>query len=194
MSIQLLGESSTASTAKVDPSVNPLGAILAAINNSQRETRELRAELKAAQEAAAEKADRKAERPYHYQRKGNEEQATFNDGLRDHLGEAEIQMSRAARILEQGPAKIALEKAKQSIRMGKEALAHRQKLIKVADRSELGWAVVAEYDADALAADSDNEKRLERAERWPSARWPQRRRRRRGWRRPGRWRGRRGKV
>ena len=64
-----------------------------------------------------------------------------------------------------GPAKLALEKAKQSLRMGKDALAHRQKLIKVADRSELGWAVVAEYNADALAADSDDEKRLERAER-----------------------------
>ena len=158
--MSILGESSTASTAEVDPAVNPLGAILAAINSSQRETRELRAELK-----AAEKADRKAERPYRYQRKGNEEQATFNDGLRDHLGEAELQMSRAARILEEGPAKLALEKAKQSIRMDKEALAHRQKLIKVADRSELGWAVVAEYDADALAADSDDEKRLKRAER-----------------------------
>ena len=48
------GESSTASMAGVDPLVNPLAAILAAINNSQRETRELRAELKEAQEEVAE--------------------------------------------------------------------------------------------------------------------------------------------
>ena len=73
-------------------------------------------------------------------------------------------MSRAARILEEGPAKLALEKVKQTLPMGKDALAHRQMLIKVADRSELGWAVVAEYDVDALAADS-NDKRLERAKR-----------------------------
>ena len=58
-----------------------------------------------------------------------------------------------------------MDKAKLSLRRGKDALAHRQKLIKVTDRSELGWAVVAEYETDGLAADSDDEKRLERAER-----------------------------
>ena len=68
-------------------------------------------------------------------------------------------------MLGEGPAKLALEKAKISLKRGKDALAHRQKLIKVADRSELGWAVVAEYETDGLAADSDDEKRLERAER-----------------------------
>ena len=52
-----------------------------------------------------------------------------------------------------------------SLKEGKDALAHRQKLIRVADRSELGWALVAEYEADSLAVDSDDEKRLERAER-----------------------------
>ena len=71
-------------------------------------------------------------------------------------------MMRAARLLEEGPAKLALEKAKLSLRRGKDALAHRQKLIKVADRSKLGWAVVAEYETNSLAADSDDEKRLER--------------------------------
>lgn len=35
----------------------------------------------------------------------------------------------------------------------------------MANRSELGWAVVAEYETDSLAVDSDDEKRLERAER-----------------------------
>ena len=44
-------------------------------------------------------------------------------------------------------------------------LAERQKLIKIADRSEYGWGVVAEYTADELADDSDDEKRLEKAEK-----------------------------
>ena len=44
-------------------------------------------------------------------------------------------------------------------------LAERQKLIKIADRSEYGWGVVAEYTADKLADDSDDEKRLEKAEK-----------------------------
>ena len=61
-----------------------------------------------------------------------------------------------------GPAKVALEKAKQSLKLGKDALSHRQKLIKLADRSDFGWAVVTEYEADALAVDLDDEKRLDR--------------------------------
>ena len=40
-----------------------------------------------------------------------------------------------------------------------------QKLIKFADRSEAGWAVVDEYVDDELADDSEDEKRMERAER-----------------------------
>jgi hypothetical protein len=44
-------------------------------------------------------------------------------------------------------------------------LARRQKLIKLADRSESGWAVVEEYDADALADNSDDERKIEKAEK-----------------------------
>ena len=44
-------------------------------------------------------------------------------------------------------------------------LAERQKLIKIADRSDHGWGVVAEYTADELADDSDDEKRILKAER-----------------------------
>ena len=40
-------------------------------------------------------------------------------------------------------------------------LAERQKLIKIADCSEYGWGVVAEYTADELAEDSNDKKRLE---------------------------------
>ena len=142
-------------TVAAEAVANPLAAILAAINSSQRESRELREELRAAQEEAADKAARKVERPYRFQKKAHEEQASFNDGLVDHIGDAELQLARAARMLGEGPAKLALEKAKISLKRGKDALAHRQKLIKVADRSELGWAVVAEYETDGLAADSD---------------------------------------
>ena len=43
-------------------------------------------------------------------------------------------------------------------------MAHRQKLIKLADSSELGWRVVTEYEANPLASDSDDEKRMYKAE------------------------------
>ena len=44
-------------------------------------------------------------------------------------------------------------------------LVEKQKVIKIADRSANGWRVVAEYTADELADDSDDEKRLEKAEK-----------------------------
>ena len=53
----------------------------------------------------------------------------------------------------------------ESLKKGREAIAERQKLIKIADRSELGWAVVNEYTADELADNSDDEKRMEKAEK-----------------------------
>ena len=40
----------------------------------------------------------------------------------------------------------------------------RQKLIRMADRSEHGWATVEEYLEDELAANSDDEKRMQKAE------------------------------
>ena len=41
----------------------------------------------------------------------------------------------------------------------------RQKHIKVADRSEYGWVTVGVCEDDALADDSEDEKKLERAEK-----------------------------
>ena len=39
-----------------------------------------------------------------------------------------------------------------------------QKLIKLADWSEYGWRTVEEYEEDDLAKDSDDEKRIGKAE------------------------------
>ena len=46
----------------------------------------------------------------------------------------------------------------------KSLVAQRQKLIKMADASELGWRVVNEYVANPLASDSEDEKRMYKAE------------------------------
>ena len=47
---------------------------------------------------------------------------------------------------------------------GLKTLLTRQKFIKIADRSEYGWATVKHYQDDPLALDSDDEKNLGRAE------------------------------
>ena len=61
---------------------------------------------------------------------------------------------------------------------------HRQKIIKLADQSEYGWKVVTEYESNPVASDSDDEKRIYKAE----ARASRKARSERGVRR-GRWRG-----
>lgn len=68
-----------------------------------------------------------------------------------------------------GPTKDALEKAWEDVKDSKRQLTHRQKLIKVTDCSELGWAVVAEYEIDLLADNPDDERRLENTEK--AAEW-----------------------
>ena len=55
----------------------------------------------------------------------------------------------------------AVKKAKDALLRGRKLLAEHQKLIKIADCSDLGWAVVSKYSADELADD----KRLEKAEK-----------------------------
>ena len=66
---------------------------------------------------------------------------------------------------EQGGGNAAFDRAKQALREGTDLISRRQKLIKFAGRSEAGWAVVDEYVDDDLADDSEDEKRMEWAER-----------------------------
>ena len=56
----------------------------------------------------------------------------------------------------------AVEKAKKELQEGEELCVSRQKLIRIVDRSEHGWITVNEYDE--LASNSDDEKRIYRAE------------------------------
>ncbi|KAJ7372457.1 hypothetical protein OS493_018964 [Desmophyllum pertusum] len=58
-----------------------------------------------------------------------------------------------------------LEKAKQGLQESKKLLAERQKLIKLADRSECGWATVSAYVTDDLADTAEDERRISKAEK-----------------------------
>ena len=55
-------------------------------------------------------------------------------------------------------------KAKDSASEGKQLIQQRQKLLKLADSSELGWKVVSEYQSNPLASDSEDEKKMYKAE------------------------------
>ena len=57
----------------------------------------------------------------------------------------------------------ALKQARGAVEEGTEVVKNHQKAIRIANRSELGWAMVNEYGEDELADDSDDEKRIARA-------------------------------
>ncbi|XP_069141252.1 uncharacterized protein [Argopecten irradians] len=96
--------------------------------------------------------------PYHFKKKGNEEQFKVNAKINMKLQEAHTS-------LQENPLHNAhTERASASIAEGMDIVKHRQKLIKMADSSETGWKVVEEYETNALAEDSEDEKRITRAE------------------------------
>ena len=88
-----------------------------------------------------------------FKKKGNKKQFEFNIKVQDSL-------QRATEHLESDEKVSALEELKQ----GNDFIKQRNKLIRLADRSDNGWAVVNEYITDTLASDSDDEKRIRRAE------------------------------
>ena len=88
-------------------------------------------------------------KPYEFKRRAHNEQARFNPQVKENVQEAQDALANTYEALEKGA----------------RLLAERQKLIKIADRSTNGWGVVAEYTADELADDSDDEKCLEKAEK-----------------------------
>ena len=57
-----------------------------------------------------------------------------------------------------------VEKARKVLQEGEELIAQRQKLIRIADISDHGWATVEEYVDDELADNSEDEKRLFKAD------------------------------
>jgi len=122
--------------------------LMAAIQASQQQFdnkfAEFQAEVRQGQEDAASKV--RHERPYNFK-----EQAGFNEKLEDVVTEAPAHLSGDG-------SPPAIERAQEALTKGMKLFAERQKLIKIADRSEFGWGVVAEYTADELAEDSNDEK------------------------------------
>ena len=110
---------------------------------------------------------RTRERQHSFLRQGNQSQYDFTDTVRG-------QVQDALSDLERGGSE---ETAIFSLRKAVEMLERRMRLIKMADRSEYGWAVVAEYEADELAVDSDDEKRIYRAEKEAEKKWLKKRKR-----------------
>ena len=87
--------------------------------------------------------------------KSNSRQFVHNAEVQDHLLDVIAYLST-----EQVDSSAALASAKDALA----AVQKRQKLIKLADKSEAGWLAVEEYESDELADESDDKKRIKKAE------------------------------
>ena len=86
--------------------------------------------------------------------KGNKKQFELNAELDSIIESIETESERGE------PNLPLIKKYSQEAR---ELIRKRQKLIKIADQSKDDWQVVAEYESDELASDSEDEKRLKKA-------------------------------
>ena len=93
------------------------------------------------------------EEPRRFKKKANEDKYRFNSKLTNVLDEARSSCSTQN-----------LDKVKESLEKGENLLAERQKHIHLADKSDHGWMVIQEYKENDLADDSDDEKKIIRAE------------------------------
>ena len=106
----------------------------------------------------------KEDQTFTFKKKGNEKQFIFNDNVKDQFVSTAKHLEFVDVPSTSGQQE-AIDKAKEEFKQGLEIIAARQKRIKVADRSEFGWATVDEYKQDQLAADEEDAKRLEKAEK-----------------------------
>ena len=105
--------------------------------------------------SSVEQAVKKARREqYTCKRKGNQQQLDHSLQVLDKLDEASDALKHKL-----------YEKVKVALESGTELVSKRIKAIKLADKSEFGWATVNECLSDELASDSDDEKRIYQAER-----------------------------
>ena len=96
-------------------------------------------------------------------RKGNKVQFNFNASVEESVSSACRELKKITPTGDKQ--KEALKKADIFLDEGMKLMEKRQKHIKVADRSDYGWSMVKHYDSHPLADDSNDEKRLEKAER-----------------------------
>ena len=135
--------------------------LLTAIRNLKSQMNERMTSMKKELTQEREQADKclvkrmKMEKALTFKHKSHEVQYTFNEEVK-----AKFDSVKAA--LHDTPP--AVEKAKSTTEEGEKLINDRQKLIRIADRNEHGWATVEEYEDDELADNSDDEKKLFKAE------------------------------
>ncbi|MCG8430687.1 MAG: hypothetical protein MJA29_05915, partial [Candidatus Omnitrophica bacterium] len=102
----------------------------------------------------------KFQEPHQFRKRAHEEQFKANQKISEHMEEAQEALKDS--LLSKSWDKV--QEASVSLETGVCEINQRQKLILIADSSELGWKTVGEYVANPLADDSDDEQKLIKAE------------------------------
>ena len=138
--------------------------IKASRTDFQGQIADLKREVQTVQErTSTEVAQKIGKSSYQFKRKGNEIQFGFNSGIEESLSSAQRELKKIEGVGD--VQKESLKRVDSFLEEGIKSLEKRQKHIKVADRSDYGWATVEHYDSHPLADNSDDEKRLEKAEK-----------------------------
>ncbi|KAK3085931.1 hypothetical protein FSP39_010930 [Pinctada imbricata] len=95
---------------------------------------------------------------YKFKRHGNEAQYRGNVQVLSKLKEADNHLDSNNITFEN------VTSARDKIQEGINLLNDREKLIKIADSSPMGWKVVTEYQANPIADNSDDEKKIHKAQ------------------------------
>jgi hypothetical protein len=91
---------------------------------------------------------------HEFKSKGNKQQYDHQLKLIDHMEQAKDAIDRCD-----------LPEARAALQNGTDEASTRCKLILLADKSEHGWSTVSKYITDELADNSDDEKRIHKAEK-----------------------------
>ena len=97
---------------------------------------------------------------YKFKKRGNEEQFKHNTKVLATMKEAESHLSKE---MDQLTEKNVLD-CRKMLNEGMTLVQKRQKMVKLADQSEAGWRVVHEYESNPLADDSEDEKKIYKAQ------------------------------
>ncbi|XP_068703674.1 uncharacterized protein [Montipora foliosa] len=91
--------------------------------------------------------------PQKFKKKANEDQLKFNQKLSEALHSAKSAAEHSQ-----------IGKVKSDLEEGEKLISERQKHVLLADKSDYEWATVTEYKKHSLADDSNDEKRIFKAE------------------------------
>ena len=128
-------------------------ALLYQISKLVADSVDKRASVEAADEQMREIKKLRRKEQKSFKQEDNELQYKFNAKLQDSFDEAKSHLEVNA-----------IDKAKEALAESTSLLAEQQKLILLADKSDLGWKTVDEYVQHELAVDEEDGKKIRRAE------------------------------